>query len=237
MNSYNEARQALDPAVGVPFNILANALGIPLPSDPRKRKAVGGEIAETLLEIARNSIPRADLQALGTEVKTISLNTLSRPREWTKICAFNADTAAAEPDFRRSTVFKKLRCILFVPIMKADNARPDFWYLRPPFLWLPTEEQLDALEVDYRRIQGYAAKRDWSKLAGRGGLLLTLNTSDSTTAGKEESKKRRAWWLTKDITNRICEQNLWPRAAVETRVFEVQQAKETITPDSTVADD
>ena len=222
MNSYNEARQALDPAVGVPFNVLAESLGIPLPSDPRKRKAVGGEIAETLLEIAKNSIPKADLQALGTEVKTISLNTLSRPREMTKICAFNVETAAREPDFRRSTVFKKLRSILFIPIMKADNTRPDFWYLRPPFLWLPTEEQLDALEVDYRRIQGLAVRRDWSELSGRSGLLLTLNTSDSKTAGKEESKKRRAWWLTKDITKTICEQNLWPREAVEARVAEVR---------------
>ena len=235
MNSYNEARQALDPAVGVPFNVLAHALGIPLPSDPRKRKAVGGDIAETLLEIAKNSIPRADLQALGTEVKTISLNTLSRPREWTKICAFNVDTAVAELDFRRSTVFKKLRSILFVPIMKADNARPDFWYLRPPFLWLPTEEQLDALEVDYRRIRAYAARRDWSKLAGRGGLLLTLNTSDTSTAGKAESEKRRAWWLTKDITNGICEQNLWPRAAVEARVADVQQAHGTTSLNSAVS--
>jgi DNA mismatch repair protein MutH len=221
MNSYNEARQALDPAVGVPFNVLADSLGVPLPRDPRKRKAVGGDIAETLLEIARNSIPKADLQALGTEVKTISLNTLSRPREWTKVCAFNIDVAAAEPDFRRSTVFKKMRCILFVPIMKADNTRPDFWYLRPPFLWLPTEDQLDALEVDYRRIQDLAARRDWSRLGGRSGMLLTLNTSDTTTAGKEASQKRRAWWLTKDITNSICEQNLWPKQAVEARVAEV----------------
>ena len=43
MNSYNEARQALDPAVGVPFNILANALGIPLPSDPKKAQGSGEE--------------------------------------------------------------------------------------------------------------------------------------------------------------------------------------------------
>ena len=110
-------------------------------------------------------------------------------------------------------MFKKLRCILFVPIMKADNARPDFWYLRPPFLWLPTEDQLDALEVDYRshpRLRSQARLVETSR-AGC-GFLLTLNTSDSTTAGKEESKKRRAWWLTKDITNRICEQNLWPQS-------------------------
>jgi len=217
MNSYNEVRQALDPVVGVPFKDLAPALGIDLPRDARRRKGAGGQIAETLLEIARNSIPKPDLIRLGTEVKTISLNTRSTPREWTKISAFNLRTTQKERDFLRSTPYKKLRSILFVPIMKADNDSPDFWYLRAPFLWLPTEEQLAALEADYIRIQEAAVTEDWTKLAGRSGRYLTLNTSDSKTAGKAQSEKRRAWWLTKDVTREVCEQNLWPREAIEIR--------------------
>ena len=30
---------------------------------------------------------------------------------------------------------------------------PDYWYLRPPFLWLPTSDQLALLEADYAKIQ------------------------------------------------------------------------------------
>jgi DNA mismatch repair protein MutH len=217
MNSYNEVRQALDPAIGVPFAELSMALGVALPKDPVRRKAAGGHIVETLLEIARNSIPKPDLIALGTEVKTIPLNTKSLPRQWTKISAFNLATTKKEPDFRRSSPFTKLRCVLFVPIMKADNENPDFWYLRPPFLWLPTEEQLAMLEADYERIQLAAMGEDWSRLAGRSGQYLTLKTSDATTAGKKAEDKKRAWWLTKDLTDDICRQNLWPRQAVEMR--------------------
>jgi DNA mismatch repair protein MutH len=217
VNSYNEVRQALEPVIGVPFKELAAALGFDLPADSRRRKAAGGHIVETLLEIAKNSIPRPDLESLGTEVKTIPLNTLSRPREMTKIGAFNLATTSHEEEFRYSSLYKKVRSILFVPVMKADNDSPDYWYLRPPFLWLPSEEQLDRLEEDYVEIQAAAVMADWSRLRGLPGKYLTLNTSDSTTAGKSEEQKRRAWFLKKEMTREICDQHLWPRQAMEMR--------------------
>src|SRR5207237_1426991 len=154
MNSYNEVRQALDPVVGVPFRELAPALGIDLPADATRRKQAGGDVVEKVLQIAKNSIPKPDLEYLGTEVKTIPLNTRSRPREWTKISAFNIASVVAEADFRRSSVFAKLRSILFVPVMKTNNDAPDFWYLRPSFLWLPTESQLVRDPSDKANDQG-----------------------------------------------------------------------------------
>lgn len=215
MNSYNEVRQALDPVVGVPFKDLAPVIGVDFPSDPRKRKAAGAKVVESLLRIAQNSIPMPDLEALGTEVKTIPLNTLSTPREWTKVTSFSLVKTKEQSEFRRSSVFKKLRSILFVPIMKANNDSPDYWYLRPPFLWLPSEEQLEKFDADYEKIRAAAVAEDWSGLTGSPGTYLTLNTSDTTTAGKSEAEKRRAWWLTKSVTDEICKQNLWPVAAVE----------------------
>ena len=226
MNSYNEVRQALDPAVGVPFKELARALGMSLPKEAKKRKAVGGDIAEALLDIAKNSIPDADLAALGTEVKTIPLNTLSRPREWTKIKAFNPEATLAQPDFRTSSLFGKLRAILFVPIMKTDNDKPDYWYLRPPFLWLPTEAQLESLEADYRTLRD-AASNIMGLFAGRAGRHLTINTSDTNTASKPESEKRRAWWLKAKFTRQVCEQNLWPRAGIQLRKQEQEALRES----------
>src|SRR6185437_10190361 len=145
-------RQALDPVVGVPFKELAATLGITLPREAKRRKAAGGHLVEQLLDIAKNSFQHADLESLGTEVKTVSLNRVSRPREWTKVTAFNLIETQKQPDFRRTALYAKLRSILFVPIMKVDNPTPDFWYLRPPFLWLPSETQLGNMEADYERI-------------------------------------------------------------------------------------
>jgi len=217
MNSYNEVRQALDPVVGVPFKELAPTLGIVFPKEAKRRKAAGGDVVEALLEIAKNSIPKPDLVSLGTEVKTISLNTLSRPRERTKIAAFNLAATKAERSFYKSAPFKKLRSLLFVPIMKINNSTPDYWYLRPPLLWLPTLDQLAVLEADYDLIHDAAQRADWSRLAGRQGRYLILNTSDSKTAGKPEPEKRWAWWLTKPLTQEVCRQNLWPKDAMEAR--------------------
>lgn len=221
MNSYNEVRQALDPVVGVPFKELAPALGMSLPADPTRRKSVGGHLVEALLRIAKNSLRHADLEYLGTEVKTIPLNTRSTPRQWTKITAFKLQETSQQPDFRHTPLFGKLRSILFVPIMKADNEVPDFWYLRPPFLWLPTEEQLDLMEHDYVGIHKASRAEDWTKLTGRPGTYLTLKTSDSTTKGKTDAEKKRAWWLTTDLTKLICEQNLWPKGAISAGIADV----------------
>jgi DNA mismatch repair protein MutH len=220
VNSYNEVRQALDPVVGVPFKELAPALGMTLPADPTRRKAVGGHLVESLLSIAKNSLRHADLDYLGTEVKTIPLNTRSSPRQWTKITAFRIDETSQQPDFRHTPLFGKLRSILFVPIMKTDNTIPDFWYLRPPFLWLPTEGQLEQMETDYLGIHQACLTKDWSRLTGRAGTYLTLKVSDSTTKGKADADKRRAWWLTVDLTKVICEQNLWPKGAISSEIAE-----------------
>jgi hypothetical protein len=73
------------------------------------------------------------------------------------------------------------------------------------------------METDYAKIQEAALNEDWTKLAGRSGQHLTLNTSDRKTAGKVQSEKRRAWWLTKEVTREVCKQNLWPREAIEIR--------------------
>jgi len=213
MNSYNEVRQALDPVVGVPFKELAATLGITLPREAKRRKAAGGHLVEQLLDIAKNSFQHADLESLGTEVKTVSLNRLSRPREWTKVTAFHLVETQKQPDFRRTALYAKLRSILFVPIMKVDNTTPDFWYLRPPFLWLPSETQLGNMEADYERIHKASVAVDWTRLSGRAGTYLTLNTSDTVTKGKDPSEKRRAWWLTKDLTDEICNLSLWPKEA------------------------
>jgi len=188
-----------------------------LPADATRRKQAGGDVVEKVLQIAKNSIPKPDLEYLGTEVKTIPLNTRSRPREWTKISAFNIASVVAEADFRRSSVFAKLRSILFVPVMKTNNDAPDFWYLRPSFLWLPTEDQLVRFETDYQMVRTAAAAEDWGGLSSGSGESLTLKTSDKRTRDKSPELKRRAWWLKASITREICEQNLWPHKAIEER--------------------
>jgi hypothetical protein len=80
------------------------------------------------------------------------------------------------------------------------------------------------METDYYAIQTAAKKikaagdgADWTPLRGRPGTYLTLNVSSDTSKGKPYAKVGRAWWLTKDMTDDICKQNLWPGEAMEKR--------------------
>jgi hypothetical protein len=161
---------------------------------------------------------------MGTEVKSVSLNTLSRPRDWTKITHFSLDTCTRERDFRRSSVFKKLRAVFSLSQSEAGHYEAGL-LVHPSTVPLVAERRATrADEADYKRIHSRARKikaagsgARWRPLTGRPGTYLTLNTSGRTTRGMAASKKSRAWWLTKDITNGICKQNLWPDQAMEAR--------------------
>jgi DNA mismatch repair protein MutH len=210
VRSYDEVRWALDPFVGVPFRELADALGTAWSLEAASRKALAGELVETLLRIARNSIPEADLAELGTEVKSLPLNHLSRPRERTKVTSLNYAEVAAERHFFASRVFHKLRTTLFVPIQKTDNDDPTYWYLRPPFVWLPSTEQLERMEANYLHVRDAVRTRRWEAIRGSPGEYLTVSTSGARSKGLPEPKTR-AWYLKTALTREVCRQHLWPQ--------------------------
>jgi len=210
VRSYDEVRWALDPFVGVPFRELGGALGTAWSPEPTSRKALAGDVVETLLRIARNSIPEADLTELGTEVKSLPLNHLSRPRERTKVTSLSYVEVADERHFFTSRVFHKLRATLFVPIQKTQNDDPAYWYLRPPFVWLPSNDQLEKMEADYLHIRDSVRSRRWEAISGSPGEFLTVSTSGARSRGVPEPKTR-AWYLKTSLTREVCRQHLWPQ--------------------------
>jgi DNA mismatch repair protein MutH len=212
-NTFERIRAGLAPFVGVPFAELAERLGvqgIDLPAE--KRKAFGGNMVEAMLGIARNSLPDPDLASIGAEVKSIPLFPDGRPRENTKITSLTLRLVADEADFFTSHLYRKLRTILFLPIHKTDNARPHGWYLRPPFLWLPSTEQLDVIRHDHATYLGAIRERRWDMLSLSHGRYLGVNTSGQLTRGMAREDKSYAWWLKKELTTMVLRDNLDPFA-------------------------
>jgi DNA mismatch repair protein MutH len=210
-NTYERIRGGLAPFVGVPFAELADRLGvegIDLPAE--QRKGFGGHMVEAMLGIARNSLPDPDLASIGAEVKSISLFPDGRPRENTKITSLTLRRFADEADFFTSHLYRKLRAILFLPIHKSDNARPHGWYLRPPFLWLPSADQLDVIRRDHAMYVDAIHEQRWDMLSLTHGQYLGVNTSGQLTRGMAREDKSYAWWLKKELTTGVLRDNLDP---------------------------
>jgi DNA mismatch repair protein MutH len=216
-------KQLLDRLVdvqGVPFEELAKAHGIEWHEEPVRNKGLTGRIVETALGKEPDSRAEVDLTDLGVEVKSIPIKEELVPREHTKVTTLNfADVAAQR--WENSTVFHKLRNILFVPIVKYDLERPDQWYIRSPFIWMPSIEAQRELNADYDAVRALIKAHRPDELTSRKppeGICVSLipntggrDSNDTVTFeidGESFTVRRRSWMLRKDFTARILRENM-----------------------------
>ena len=96
--------------------------------------------------------PEPDISRLGIEVKTIPIGRGARVLQPTKVTMLNYEDICVT-EWAESSAFHKLRAVLFVPIVKFDESRPDQWFIRRPFLWLPSVAILDQLKEDYDSVR------------------------------------------------------------------------------------
>lgn len=212
----------LNQVQGVPFRELAQAHAIEWHEEARRNKWLTGHIVEAALGMDPDTRPEADLTDLGVEIKSIPIGGRDdlRPHEHTKITMLNFQDVL-ENEFENSRVYHKLRNILFAPVVKHDKDRPDQWYIRSPFIWMPSLDALDQLKADYDAVRTVIIDGAVEDLSGaqppKGqGTYLLPNTagrdsSDTTTytiEGHEIETKKRAWMLRKDFTEQVLEENI-----------------------------
>ncbi len=169
-----------------------------------------------------DSRPEADLTDIGVEIKSIPIGGRRdlRPHEHTKITMLNFQDVA-ENEFENSRVYHKLRNILFVPIVKNDKDKPDEWYIRSPFIWMPSLDALKQLKTDYDAVRALIMEGRIDEVSGarppkgQGEHLLPntagRDSSDTMTYevnGRTVEGKRRAWMLRKDFTEVVLRENV-----------------------------
>jgi DNA mismatch repair protein MutH len=200
---------------GIPFRELAETLGYDITKDPKSMKSAAGDIAEMVAGKKPDSLPQADLTQFDIEVKTVPLDLLGYPRENTKITAVNYSSLLTE-EWAMSHVYEKVRVVLFVPIVKEDTRRPDSWYVRSPFIWMPSHDQLAVIREDWETIQGMV--QSGGQLTAKVGQYLIANTSgqgkgrDDRTYqladGRTIPVKTRAFFLRKTSVAEILQANI-----------------------------
>lgn len=237
IRTVKELMTYLDRMVGVPFEEILSA--IPSinykESTPQQRKSLAGRIVETLLGEKSNSRMRADLRNLGIEVKSIPLE-LRGPtnglllnltaREPTAITSGQAVFDDLSSSWRETHLFEKLRAVLWVPVMKHDLERYQTWYIRQPFVWMPSEDEELQLREDFEAIKAYVCgvlqhvvgKTDqMPEMDRHNGLYLRLGTKAKNATTRKDfnlagvgtfREKPRAWYLRTALTNKLIEQNV-----------------------------
>jgi DNA mismatch repair protein MutH len=205
---------------GVPFAELCQVHGIKWYPEPARNKGLAAKVVETVLEVRTNNRPEPDLTNLGLEIKTIPVTDDLGVMEHTKVTTLNFRDVE-DQDWERSTVYHKLRSILFVPVVKYDKASPERWYVRSPFVWFPSLEAEKQLREDYEAVRSLVKQKQYAAISsseppsGQGIYLMAntggIDSGDLTKvegAAGAEAVKRRAWMLRKSFTRRVLSENV-----------------------------
>ncbi len=163
--------RALD---GLCVGELARRLGLVLPAAPRSAKGHLGRLLELALGADAGSRDEPDFRGLGVELKSIPLDELGRVRESTFVC--NLDLArAAHEEWESSRVWRKLACVLWVPVEAARRGAPlPERHIGTPRLWHPSVEQEALLRADWELLMGRIAAGHIDELSAHEGQALQV---------------------------------------------------------------
>ena len=158
---------------GYTLGELGAKLGIEVPDSAARAKGLAGQILEKMLGATAGSRAEPDFVGLGIELKTIPLDATGKPKESTFVCSISL-AAMADTDWERSTVWKKLQNVLFVPVEAASKTPLGDRRVGRAFLWTPNAGEEAALRHDWERLAEMIARGDVEQITGHFGDVLQV---------------------------------------------------------------
>jgi len=164
---------------GLTLGEVATMVGVDVPAESVRAKGTAGIILEKALGATASSRAEPDFAELGIELKTIPLDARGKPRESTFVCSISL-AAMADTDWERSTVFKKLSRVLFVPTQAASETPVRDRRIGRPYLWAPTAEEVRLVRIDWERLADMIAAGDVQRITGHLGEVLQVRPKAAT---------------------------------------------------------
>jgi len=213
--TFKDLIHRLDGFVGVPFEELGEFFERPWTEKARKNKGWPGLIVHDILQEGPANAPEPDVPRFGIEVKSIPVGQNARVLEPTKVGTLNYDVVASTPWWSSNT-FHKLRSVLFVPVVKLDSNKPNEFFIRTPFLWLPSRADLTRFEEDYESVRTLIRSGKFDEISSARppkGQGVALHPKPNAADGSKRTKATkgnarvpvvpRAWMLRTTFTNPI----------------------------------
>ncbi|QQR91417.1 MAG: DNA mismatch repair endonuclease MutH [Myxococcales bacterium] len=146
-------------------------------------KGMVGSVIERFLGVEAGNAPHADFPELGVELKTIPVNAAAKPTESTFVATAPLDLLT-EQEWQHCSVWKKLQCVLWVPI-EADKSIPLVQRrVGRVFLWEPSEEQAALLRDDWEDIMGQMILEGAGSVSAHLGKALQLRPKGTNAAAR-----------------------------------------------------
>ena len=182
-----------------------------VPANLLRTKGWIGQLIENALGASAASLPMPDFPELGVELKTIPVDHTGKPRESTYVCVV---PLTAEPGqlWENSLLWRKLQCILWVPILANPELPIAERIIGTPFLWRPTDEEIRILRNDWEEFMDCINMGQVETITARQGLYLQIRpkaadhhalTSGVNSEGKLMRTLPRGFYLRPQFTQNV----------------------------------
>lgn len=196
---------------GLTLGELAAMATIQVPADFRRDKGWTGQLIELWLGATAGSKPQQDFPELGVELKTIPINEHGEPLETTYVC-YAPLTGISGLQWQNSNVRNKLAQVLWVPVEGDRKIKPAERRVATPFLWSPSEQQLQQLQQDWEELMDMVALGHIEQITARHGEVLQMRpkaadgkalTDAIGSQGQIIQTRPRGFYLRKSFTAAI----------------------------------
>lgn len=146
-----ELESRIDLIAGQTLGEIANELMVNVPDNLQIEKGWGGQLIEAYLGASAGNLPEPDFQHLDIELKTIPIDASGKPLETTFVCVAPL-IGQTGITWRTSTVYKKLKHVLWVPVIANREIPISERCIASPFLWKMTQRQEQVLQQDWEEL-------------------------------------------------------------------------------------
>lgn len=215
--SEEELFQRARALAGRRLGALADLRRVVVPDDPRRAKGWIGLLLEQALGATASSRALPDFPELGIELKSIPVDTRGQPRESTYVCTAPLD-GSMPSRWEESWPCKKLRRVLWVPILTPTGSALGERVVGSPLLWSPDPEEEAVLAADYRGLTERIDLGEVWDLDARHGVALQLRPKGAhgedwvwtlDSEGEWVQTSPRGFYLRASFTRQVLARRLW----------------------------
>lgn len=152
---------------------LAQSHNQSIPASLTRAKGWTGNLMERVLGATASTRPEPDFEMLQIELKTIPVNRHGDPIESTYVCTVHLLNHRGI-DWKRSTVYKKLKRVLWIPIEGEARIPLAQRRIGSPLLWSPDPETENTLRQDWEELMEMIVLGQVDKLTAHYGQLLQI---------------------------------------------------------------
>lgn len=201
---------------GLSLGDLAAELKRPVPADLRRAKGWVGVLLEEALGATAKSKAGPDFERLGVELKSVPVTRAGVPLETTFVCTIPI-LQIGDVEWRESRVYRKLRRVLWVPVLGEREVPVAERTIGAPVLWSPSAEDEADLRWDWEELAGMIGRGEIDDVSGRLGRSLQVRpkaaNSKSRRQGMDSEGQRisvlpRGFYLRTHFTARVLRENL-----------------------------